>query len=172
MCDSKTLIFSTKLENAFLNGFGECYNLNLAGGDIQVYSLDTYICVIICPQSVFQYNLLYWRLIWLPHQKIVIYNVQELLVTKLFASTDLGLLDKWTPSSQRWLVEICWWYMNSKSFPKHRFFNSLFIISISINALSEASIDDTKTLLILWFLQELAIFRIFSYILMLTWIMA
>ena len=84
------------------------------------------------------------------------------MVTKLFAGMDLPLFVKWKPSSQRWLVVICWWYMNSKSFLKHRFFNSLLIFSMSIDVLSDGSIDDTNTLLILWFLHELAIFRISS----------
>ena len=69
--------------------------------------------------------------------------------TKLFASMDLTLFVKWTPSSQRWLVVICWWYIWTHSYVywcskrrKYRWY--------------------TNTLLILWFLHELAIFRISS----------
>ena len=33
-----------------------------------------------------------------------------------FSRNVLPLFNKWTPSSHRWLVMICWWLMNSKFF--------------------------------------------------------
>ena len=122
-------------------------------------SLETFIWVISCPHNAEIYRTDNWfgRLI---KKSLSMLKKVFTLVTKLFASMDLPLFVKWTPSSQRWLVVICCWYMNSKSFLNHRFFNSLFIFYMYIDVLSDRSINGTNTLLILWFLHELAILSI------------